>query len=66
MRTEQQTKCFEQQQQLRARLGHLNKLIPLSFTDRSNAVLLMLFSVLLVLLSFSLLYLPSEVLDDFS
>ena len=65
MRTEQLTKYFEPQQQLRARLGHLNQFKPLSYTDRSYAVLLMWFSVLLVLLSFSVLYLPSVVLDDF-
>ena len=67
MWTEQLTKCFEPLQKLRARLGTFNRFKPPQkcyITDRSNAVLLMWFSVLLVLVSVSVLFSPSMFLND--
>ena len=64
------TKYFEPQRKLRARLGPLNRFLtpPWKFyiTDRSNAVPLMWFSVLFVLVSVSKLFSPSVCLGDFN
>ena len=69
MRAEQLIKCFEPLQQLKARLGPLNRFkIPVTYiTDRSKALLLTWFSMLLVLVSVSvtILFLSSMCLDDF-
>ena len=60
MRTEQLTKYFEPLQKLSARLGPISRVKhPLKLfyiTDRSKAILLTLFSLLLVLVSVSLLF----------
>ena len=50
MRTEQLTECFEPLQKKRARLGFKQ------ITDRSKALRLMWFSVLIVLVSVSVMF----------
>ena len=67
MRTEQLILCFEPLRKLRSRLDKLNRFNLQQFhsTDRSQAVILMWFFVLLVWVSVSVLYSTSVCLCDF-